>query len=96
MENVTRLSIDGMGIVLFSAETMSYVAPRTDFLSTEFTKPSQIAEHIKKGDITAFCTGSGGDFELHFLSGYPSEDILQEYPVSIRLGLDVRGGSVQF
>ncbi len=30
------------------------------------------------------------------MSGYPSEDVLKEYPVSIRLGLDVRGGSVQF
>lgn len=95
MGNVMHLSIDGMGIVLFSAETMKYVAPGTDFLTTEFTQPSQVAEHIKKGDITAFCTGSGGDFDIHFLSGYPTADINKEYPVSIRLALNVQGGSIQ-
>ncbi len=92
----TRLSIDGMGIVLFSAKAMEYVAPETDFLDAEFMRPEQIAAHIKKGDITGFCTGSGGDFELYFVSGYPSNEILEKYPVSIRLGLDVQGGSIQF
>ena len=28
--------------------------------------------------------------------GCPTDDILEEFPVSIRLGLDVQGGSVQF
>jgi len=96
MDQIVRLSIDGMGIVFFSAETMKYVAPGTDFLTAEFTQPHQIAAHIKKGDITAFCTGSGGDFELHFLSGYPSAGVDAAYPVSIRLGLHVQGGSIQF
>lgn len=96
MDNVMHLSIDGMGIVFFSAETMKYVAPGTDFLTAEFIQPHQIAEHIKKGDITAFCTGSGGDFNIHFLSGYPSADANKEYPVSIRLGIEVQGGSIQF
>ena len=96
MDDLRRLSIDGMGIVFFSAETMGDVAPGTNFLTEEFTQPDQIAAHIKKGDITAFCTGTGGDFNLHFLTGYPSAEVLQAYPVSIRLGLHVQGGSVQF
>lgn len=96
MDNIMRLSIDGMGIVFFSAERMRHIAPGTDFLSTEFTQPDKIAEHLKTGDISAFCTGSGGDFTLHFLSGYPSAEIGEAYPVSARLGLEVRGGSVQF
>lgn len=96
MNDLRRLSIDGMGIVCFSAETMRYVAPGTDFLTEEFMQPDQIAEHIKKGDITAFCTGTGGDFNLQFLTGYPSAEDLQTYPVSVRLGLHVQGGSFQF
>lgn len=96
MNTAVRLSIDGMGIAFYSAETMNYVTPESDFLTEEFSAPDQIAEHIRRGDITAFCTGTGGDFDLRFLSGYPSDDTLKEYPVSIRLGLEVRGGSVQF
>ena len=92
MDDLRRLSIDGMGIVFFSAETMGNVAPGTNFLTEEFTQPDQIAAHIKKGDITAFCTGTGGDFDLHFLTGCPFAEVLQAYPVSIRLGLHVQGG----
>ena len=94
--NKVHLDIDGMGIVFYSAETMKDVIPNTDFLSSEFTSPQQIANHIKKGDITAFCTGSSGSFDIHFFEGYPSVDILEKFPVSIRLALDVQGGSVQF
>ena len=96
MNNEVQLDIDGMGIVFFSAETMKDVIPDTDFLSSEFTSPQQIADHIKKGDITAFCTGSSGSFDIHFFEGYPSVDILEKFPVSIRLALDVQGGSIQF
>lgn len=96
MSSTVRLEIDGMGIVFFSAKTMEYVEPGTDFLANEFDAPQQVAEHIKKGDITAFCTGSGGTFDLHFLTGYPTPDIIEHFPISIRLGLDARGGTVQF
>lgn len=96
MDYKMRLSIDGMGIVLFSAETMSYVCEGTDFMMTEFMQAEHIAEHINKGDITGFCTGSGGDFDMHFLSGSPEAGIEQQYPISAKLGLEVKGGSIQF
>ena len=96
MNNKVHLDIDGMGIVFFSAETMKSVIPGTDFLTSEFTSPQQIANHIKKGDITAFCTGSSGSFDIHFFMGYPTADILEKFSVSIRLALDVQGGSIQF
>lgn len=96
MDKTVQLSIDGMGIVFYSAETMKYVTPGSNFLNEEFMQPEQVAGHIRKGDITAFCTGTGGDFTLRFLEGYPSDEVLEEYPVAIRLGLEVRGGSIQF
>lgn len=43
------MSIDGMGIVLFSPEVMRYVVPGSDFLTEEFTNPKQVGEHIRKG-----------------------------------------------
>ena len=57
--DTAHLSIDGMGIVLFSAEVMKSVSPGSDFLTEEFTNPEQVGAHIRKGDITAFCIGTG-------------------------------------
>ncbi len=94
--DTTHLSIDGMGIVLFSAEVMKDVVPGSNFLTAEFTNPKQVGEHIRKGDITAFCTGTGGDFILWLRSGYPDSNAEKEFPIMIRLALEVRGGSLQF
>ena len=94
--DTAHLSIDGMGIVLFSAEVMKSVVPGSNFLTEEFTNPEQVGAHVRKGDITAFCTGTGGDFVLWFRPGYPDSNIEREFPVMIRLALEVRGGSLQF
>ena len=94
--DTAHLSIDGMGIVLFSPEVMRYVVPGSDFLTEEFTDPKQVGEHIRKGDITAFCTGTGGDFILWLRSGYPDSNVEKEFPAMIRLVVEVRGGSLQF
>ena len=94
--DTAHLSIDGMGIVLFSPEVMRYVVPGSDFLTEEFTNPKQVGEHIRKGDITAFCTGTGGDFILWLRSGYPDSNVEKEFPAMIRLVVEVRGGSLQF
>ena len=94
--DTAHLSIDGMGIVLFSAEVMKSVIPGSNFLTEEFTNPKQVGAHVRKGDITAFCTGTGGDFILWFRNGYPDSNAEKEFPVMIRLALEVRGGSLQF
>ena len=94
--DTAHLSIDGMGIVLFSKEVMKAVIPGSDFMAEEFTNPEQVAAHIRKGDITAFCTGTGGDFILWFRSGYPDSNGEKEFQIMIRLALEVRGGSLQF
>lgn len=96
MNKTVNLTIDGLGIALFSAKTMDYVEPGSDFFTNEFEDAQQIAEHIRKGDITAFCTGTGGDFCLHFLTGEPTADVMEQFPISVKLGLNVQGGSVQF
>ncbi len=96
MDKEMRLQIDGMGIVLYSAKTMDSVEPGYDFLEQEFTEPQQVAEHIMKGDITGFCTGTGGDFDLKFIMRGPTAEEENSFPLAIRLGLEVRGGSIQF
>ena len=85
-----------MGMAVYSDGCMSGVTEESDFFSSDFAEPSRMAEHIRKGDITGFCTGSGGDFTLKIREGYPDKETDEAYPVSVRLGLEVRGGKVSF
>ena len=84
------LALDGMGIVFYSPETNKNIPKGYDFFEEEYQKPEDVAKHIKKGDVVGFCTGTGGDFTLKFREGYPKEELLAEYPVSIRLGIDIQ------
>ena len=91
-----ELPIDGMGIAIYSKGCMTYVKEGSDFFASDFSSPSDMAAHIRKGDITGFCTGSDGDYILKIRNGYPDSELAKEYPVSIRLGLEVRDHTVSF
>ncbi|MEO3946406.1 hypothetical protein [Gorillibacterium sp. CAU 1737] len=88
------LVIDGMGIVLYSDGAVQDIEEGEDYYSKEFSSPEQVAKHIKKGDVIGFNTGSSGSYSLKFRSGYPSEAIEREYPISIRLAIVVQGGKL--
>lgn len=90
------LITDGMGIVIYSSEAMKNVKEGENFFEKEFSTPQKVAEHIKKGDIIGFNTGSGGDYNLHIREGYPTQDMLSEYPIAIRLALNVIGNEISF
>lgn len=90
------LSIDGVGIVIYSDLSMKYVEEGDNFFEKEFELPEQVSKHIKKGDITAFCTGSSGDYQIRIRYGYPDNKIENDYPIAIRLALDVKGDTVSF
>ena len=87
-----NLTIDGMGIVFYSDGAVKNISEGEDFFSREYEDEEKVAEHIKKGDIVGFCTGSGGNCILKFINGYPSSKIDEEYPISIRLGILIEGG----
>ena len=89
-----KLTTDGPGIVMYSDANMNYVSEGEDFFSKEFSASEKVAEHIQKGDIIGFNTGSPGVFDITVRTGYPSAKMLEEYPIAIRLALDVKGGSV--
>lgn len=89
-EQDIALSIDGMGIVFYSPETTCDIPEGCDFLDTEYTNPADVAAHIRRGDVVGFCTGTGGDYSLKFREGYPPKEIDEQYPVSIRLGIDIQ------
>ena len=97
MNNINRdisIYIAGMGIAFYSPGMVTDIAVGNDFLMQEFNRPADIGGHIRKGDITAFCTGTSGQFELRFRNGYPDKNINEKYPVAIRLGLQVKGGKI--
>ena len=88
------LCVDGMGIVFYSPETTKNIPEGCNFFQEEYSKPEDVARHIRKGDVVGFCTGSSGEFLLKFREGYPEEALLEEYPVAIRLGIDIQGESL--
>lgn len=91
-----KLSIDGMGIVMYSPKTVAGIPEGYDYFHNEYALPKQVAEHIKKGDMVGFCTGSGGEYTLKIRKGYPSEALTEEYPLAIRLGIDVQDDQICF
>lgn len=58
-ERDVELCIEGMGIVFYSPATTKNIPEGIDFFKTEYSKPEDVAAHIKKGDVVGFCTGSG-------------------------------------
>lgn len=93
-ERNIRLSTDGPGIVLYADANMAHVPEGENYFSKEFQASEKVAEHIQKGDIIGFNTGSSGIFNITVKADYPSENMLKEYPIAIRLALDVKGGAV--
>lgn len=90
------LEIDGIGIVLYSNKAMLNIAEGDNFFNKEFASPQNVSEHIKKGDIIGVNTGSSGSYNLHIRQGYPSEEMIRDYPIGVRLALNVIGDRVSF
>ena len=86
------ISIDGMGIVFYSDGAVKDIKYAENFFKNEYENPNKVGEHIRKGDVVGFCTGSGGDYILKFRDGYPSKEIKEKYPISIYLGIVIDGG----
>jgi hypothetical protein len=89
-----ELPLDGMGIVFYSDGAVKDIKEGYNYFQNEYSEPKQVAEHIKKGDIVGFCTGSGGNYTLKFRSGYPTTEIDEKYPIQIRLAIDVDGDRI--
>jgi len=96
VEKDIHMKTEGMGIVMYSPETVKGIPEGYDYLTNEYNAPEQVAGHLKKGDMVGFCTGSGGNYILKIREGYPTEEIDKNFPVSIRLGIDVQDDKICF
>lgn len=83
------ISIAGMGIVLHSGGVAATIPEKYDYLRNEYWEATKVAEHIQKGDMVGFSTGSPGNYTLKFRDGYPNNQVESEYPIGIRLGICV-------
>lgn len=94
VEKDVEIEIDGMGLVLYSSEAMKFVCEGENFFQKEFSTPQSVAAHIAKGDIVGFNTGTGGKFNIKFREGYPNRSVDEQFPVSIRLAIEVKGNNL--
>lgn len=90
------MEIDGPGIAFYSPKTVSFIKKDYDFLNNDFMKPEDIANHVMKCDISAFCTGSPGKYILKIREGNPTLELLSEFDIITRLGIIVKDNKINF
>jgi hypothetical protein len=88
------LDIQGLGVILYSPYAVTHIAEGADYFTQHFREPADVARHVKECRLTAFCTGSPGRFRLAFVVGTPDEAQVQAAAFKLRLGLEVRSGTV--
>ena len=89
-----RISIDGLGIVLHSGGVAKSIPENFNYLKNEYWESEKVGEHVRKGDMVGFCTGSSGNYILKFREGNPDAKIELEYPIAIALGIHVDDGKI--
>lgn len=94
METEVKIYISGMGIVFHSGGVGSAIKEGEDYFNKEYSEPEMVAEHVKKGDMVGFCTGSGGNYILRFREGYPDEQLINKYPLGARLAIVIDDGNL--
>src|ERR1043165_8722719 len=90
------LTVDGLGIVFYSPSFALSFQEGEDFLKKEYTHSASVQRYIQSGTIVGFGTGSPGNFELYFRSGYPSDSELSMSQFALRLGAKVTDGVLFF
>ncbi len=89
-----ELDLAGLGVILYSPFAVAHIAEGIDYLGRHFERPEEVARHVMECRLTAFCTGSPGRFRLTFVPGEPDEAEIQAAKFKLRLGLEVRDGTV--
>jgi hypothetical protein len=96
MKQELKLEIAGLGIVFYSPFAVADIPKGSDFLSQHFMKPQDVASFVNACTISAIGTGSPGSYLLRLFDGpYPNE-LEKVSRATIRLGIEVRDGSLCF
>src|SRR4051794_23858076 len=88
------LDIRGLGLILYSPPPAKHIPGGADYLRAPFWEPADVARHVTECQLTAFGTGSSGTFRVRFADGPPDEGAVRAAAFRLRLGLQVRAGTV--
>jgi hypothetical protein len=61
-----KVRICGLGFILYSPPAVAHIEEGADYLAAHFWEPEDVARHVMGCELTAFATGSPGDFVLRF------------------------------
>ena len=89
-----RISIAGLGILLYSPFAAAHIAEGEDYLQSHYMERGDVLEHVYRGTIVGFGTGSPGDYVLTFEEGYPDDEHMRQCAFGLRLGIEVRDGLI--
>ena len=82
-----RLTIDGLGIILYSPSVTKDIPAGTNFLMESYLVGEQVQPFIQSGTLVGFGTGSPGVFPMRFFHGPVDHRILKESEFVLTLGI---------
>ena len=91
-----NLKIVGLGIIFYSPYAVKSIREGEPYLMRHYNEPQDVLEHIYKGSIVGFCTGSPGKYVLNiFQNEKPKiEKLNPDY--AIKLCIKVEDGEIFF
>ena len=89
-----RISIAGLGILMYSPFAAAHIAEGEDYFQSHYMEGRDVLEHVYRGTIVGFGTGSSGDYVLTFKGGYPDDGHTRQCAFRLRLGIEVRDGLI--
>lgn len=89
-----KLQICGLGIVIYSPAAVTHIAQGENYLESHYLRDEDVQEHLQKGSLIGFGTGSPGRFRIRFYADYPAPSTAVQYDHQVRLGLVAAGGVV--
>lgn len=84
------LEISGFGLIFYSPFAVSGFSEGRDYFALEFEDPYKVERRAKEGGVVALNLGTPGAFVLNVLDGYPSDEVLRNNSIRMRLGIEVR------
>ncbi|ORX43926.1 hypothetical protein BCR36DRAFT_586396 [Piromyces finnis] len=90
-----EIELQGLGFVFHSGGILKSRENGYDFLENEFWEPEDVCKYVNKGDMTAFCTGSPGSYNLNFYNGVQSDNEGEDnkkYAAEVHLAIKIDSG----
>jgi hypothetical protein len=90
------LRTSGYGIVFYSPALAQHIGFGENYLEEHYESPEDVRDHIVKGTIVGFCTGSGGCYILRIHQGKPDNERITGSEHKHRLGVHSPDGIIYF